>query len=85
MTNVAKKLTPSGAFLESGFVAARTAGGFAVRTPFGQVTAERATSCLLEPEIDDRVLVAQVDDAAYVLAVLSRDSVDARVVVPGDL
>jgi hypothetical protein len=39
----------------------------------GQLEAERAASCLVEPSTGDRVLVAEVDGGAFVLAVLRRD------------
>ncbi len=45
---------------------------FAVRTPSGSRQARRAVSCLVEPEVDDRVLVAVEGGSAWVLAVLER-------------
>jgi hypothetical protein len=50
----------------------------------GEMVARRAASCLLAPEVGDRVLVA-VGEESFVLAVLTRDeSAPSRVVFDGD-
>ncbi|HJL15503.1 MAG TPA: DUF3540 domain-containing protein [Sandaracinaceae bacterium LLY-WYZ-13_1] len=47
--------------------------------------ARRAASCLLAPRHGDRVLCAEVEGVAYVLAVLERDAEGTEVEVEGDL
>jgi hypothetical protein len=45
-----------------------------VRTGLGELRARRAVSCLLEPELDDLVLLASMNTGeSYVLAVLERE------------
>lgn len=73
---------------ETGTITRREGGRFAVRAESGLLSAERAASCLLEPEVGDRVLVALTsDDEAFVLAVLRREAAasPARLSVEGDL
>lgn len=58
--------------------------------PSGEVRAQRAVSCLVEPEVDDVVLVALRSrggstQQSYVLAVLERTSPNAAVSCSGDL
>jgi hypothetical protein len=56
-----------------GEVESKTGDAFAVDTADGPVEALRAVSCLVEPEIGDRVLVAGPEHGElYVLAVLAR-------------
>lgn len=58
---------------ETGVVEEWGAGLAAVRTPSGVCGARRAVSCLVEPEVGDRVLVATDEEGqAFVLAVLER-------------
>lgn len=61
------------------YVSVRVAGG-------RSVLARRATSCLVEPITGDRVLLAEEDDSAFVLAVLERESgVATTLSTAGDL
>ncbi len=61
-------------------------GRYLLSAPNGQIDAERAASCLIEPLTGDRVLVAEADGAAFVLAVLRRDeTLPARVELPAGL
>ncbi len=46
---------------------------FVVRTPAGDLEADRAASCLIEPRAGDRVLVAGRREGFYVLAILTRE------------
>lgn len=47
---------------------------------------QRAASCVIAPQVGDRVLVAGVDDRVWLLAVLERaNSTAAELSVPGDL
>lgn len=66
---------PAGAMQEFGSVLAAADGGFVVRTASGERKARRAVSCLVEPEVDDRVLIAfEPGGPAFVLAVLEREA-----------
>ncbi|XXX76724.1 DUF3540 domain-containing protein [Sorangium sp. So ce134] len=57
-----------------------------VETEYGEVRAKRATSCLLEPATGDLVLLAVVNGAYYILAVLEREEgAPSRLVSEGDL
>jgi hypothetical protein len=58
-----------------------------VRTETGEYGARRAVSCLVQPELDDEVLVAcRASGACYVLAVLEREPGAATTLqVEGDL
>jgi hypothetical protein len=89
--NLAKKLTPAasipklipgndpppagGAAQEFGEVRLAADGAFVVRTASGEHRAKRAVSCLVEPEVNDRVLIAfEAGGPAFVLAVLEREA-----------
>ena len=58
-------------------------------SPFSpEVRARRALSCLIEPELNDRVLVSgdvRGGDRTFVLAVLEREGPDASIALAGDL
>ena len=58
---------------------------FIIDTDDGECRARRAFSCLVVPEVDDRVLIARDDQEAHVLAVLDRNSGDATLHTEGDL
>lgn len=59
---------------------------FVIATDTREIRARRATSCLLEPQPGDRVLVAEGDERAYVLAVLEREpGAPGSIVMDGDL
>lgn len=58
---------------ETGTVESCEAGLALVRTSSGVRRARRAVSCLVEPEVDDRALIATDEDGqAFILAVLER-------------
>jgi hypothetical protein len=60
-------------FEETGVILGRSELGFAVGTASGQYEAERAVSCLVEPEVGDQVLLAVPPKGAlFVIAVLRR-------------
>jgi hypothetical protein len=61
-------------FQEIGTVALAEGRVWIVRTPSGARQARRAISCLIEPEVEDRVLLAIDGDAVWILAVLDRRS-----------
>jgi len=89
MQNVARKIDPEPPFLDSGAIVRVAEGGeLWVRTPRGSIGARRAVSCLVEPEVGDRVLCAVEPDRAFILAVLERDAAKptiTRLVADGDL
>jgi len=72
---------------ETGTVAAWSAGTAAVHTRDGVRTARRAVSCLVEPAVGDRVLVASDEEGqAFVLAVLERQpGAEVRLGAEGDV
>jgi hypothetical protein len=72
--------------LRTATVLCASAGRYLLAGNDGQIEAERAPSCLIEPTTGDRVLAAEADGAAFVLAVLRRDeAIPARIDVPGGL
>jgi hypothetical protein len=83
----AKKLDHSQAVQEVGVVRRSKDGAFAVATDGGEVTCRRATSCLVNPEADDTVLVATTKAGrAWILAVLEREEGSkTELVADGDL
>jgi hypothetical protein len=81
----AKKLVRMEPRLESGEVS-RVVGALEVRLPSGVHAARRAKSCLVAPDVGDRVLCAVDEDATYVVAVLEgREGAATKLVADGDL
>ena len=81
----AKKLTSPETYLESGLVE-RLGETIAIRLFTGTIEARRAKSCLVAPEIGDKVLCAIEADGAYVLAVLAgSEGAKTVIAVGGDL
>src|SRR5512142_1158050 len=75
MIHPLRKSSPSDAVVsqETGYVESCGAGVTMVRTASGPRIAERAVSCLVEPEVDDRVLVVTDEEGrSFLLAVLER-------------
>ncbi|WP_437607690.1 DUF3540 domain-containing protein [Sorangium sp. So ce834] len=71
---------------EHGAVLRLDGSAYIVETEDGEVRAKRATSCLLEPATGDLVLLAVVNGARYILAVLEREEgAPSRLVAEGDL
>jgi hypothetical protein len=86
MSNLARKLDELEAFQIMGTIVRAEDGLFVVRTGRGDMRARRATSCLVEPKVNDFVLVAGAPTgAAYVLAVLEREEKGAALACDGDL
>jgi hypothetical protein len=56
-----------------------------VESAWGRRTLRRAPSCLVEPGVGDRVLVAESEVEGYVLAVVASEGDTSKVTVPGDL
>ena len=77
---------PAGAALVFGVVA-RVEGPFViVRVGAEHLSARRATSCLVAPEIDDAVLVARAEAGpAYILAIVDREEGVTKIEATGDL
>lgn len=74
-------------FRTTGYVADCTEQGFSVETDRGPFLAQRATSCLLEPQRADKVLlVGDPSGGLYVLAILEREAgLPGRIKSEGDL
>jgi hypothetical protein len=88
MSAVAKVFQTNAAFQASGRVAGTEEDGILrVETAAGVFRARRAFSCLVDPTVDDGVLLRGTPDGGcYVLAVLERLSAEpARLVSDGDL
>jgi hypothetical protein len=84
----AKKLYQSVELLQAtGTVTGSGADGFEVCTDFGIYRVRRAVSCLIEPVVDDRVLIAgDTSEGLFVIAVLERfDNTPLQIVADRDL
>jgi hypothetical protein len=70
-----------------GIVIGREGGEVTVDTEYGELCARRAVSCLVEPAVGDRVLVAgDLNEDLFVIALLEQGDVSAtRITVDGDL
>lgn len=69
-----------------GTVVAKEGASFVVRAGEQELKAARAVSCLLDPDVGDRVLCAAQGDERYVMSVLKREgSAPSRLTAPGDL
>jgi len=87
MKNVARIVSAEQVFEEVGRVISVEGRGARVRTNSGDYAAKRAASCLLEPAVDDVVLLALTPTGTnYVLAVLEREEgAKATMKLDGDL
>jgi hypothetical protein len=84
--SAAKKVASVGAVVEVGRVERVVGDVIEVRLEGGTCRARRAKSCLVAPEIGDKVLYALDGEGAYVLAVLEgRDEGPTRLTTEGDL
>ena len=85
MTNLATELDATTAVEEVGTVQ-RIGEAIVVLTGSGRYAAKRAISCLVEPVLDDTVLLATAADGrSWVLAVLEREATGVVLSVDGDL
>jgi hypothetical protein len=82
-SSLARRLAEPQTTIESGTVIA-TGPRVEVRLSAGAFPARRAKSCLVAPDLGDRVLCAVEPDAVFVLAVLEGDE-DVTITVDGDL
>ncbi|WP_437673117.1 DUF3540 domain-containing protein [Sorangium sp. So ce131] len=71
--NLARQPIDTFAVQEVGTVVAALGRSLRVRAGSGEYEARRAVSCLVEPELGDRVLLALHDEGCHVLAVLERE------------
>jgi hypothetical protein len=69
----------------SGVVKSAANDVFIVQSSEGLVTASQAASCLLRPELDDKVLLSFIDNEIYVLAVLIKDNNKSKLSFKGDV
>ncbi len=84
-TQAVEALQPN---LEYGTITSSDGGDcFSVKVSFGKITAEKAISCLLEPIVDDLVLVSlDISGSCFILSVLKRTAEEKvhHLTVPGD-
>jgi hypothetical protein len=87
MTQTALKTEETIAVEEYGEVISLDKTGFVVRTGSGSYTARRAVSCLIEPRLNDKVLLCLGGrEDVYILAILERpDEAPCELKTPGDL
>lgn len=72
--------------MRSGVVLAELEMGFQVKDDSGLIGAQVAASCLLKPNVGDRVLWSGSDSEAFILSVLERPEEAAfKLDIPGDL
>ncbi len=79
MLNAATKIDRDSATERVGWVirVQQGKGALGISLDGGTIEAKRAMSCMLDPAVGDRVLVALIGDgSAYVLAVLEREAVE---------
>ena len=82
----AKKLASTDTTLETGTVERILSGTVEVRHGTGTCQARRARSCLVAPEIGDRVLCARGPEGTFVLAILEgREGAATTISADGDL
>lgn len=82
MQSVAKKLEPAAEAAQlTGYVVRVEGKSCVIRREDGEHRARRAVSCLLDPQLGDRVLFAVIEDgSAFVLAVLEREEEGAATI-----
>jgi hypothetical protein len=74
MHNLAVKTGFCQTILEQGRIVAKKDSGYEVETEIRSATVRRAVSCLVEPRIDDLVLIALTDAGnGHILAILERE------------
>lgn len=87
MRQLAHKRPDTTAVEEYGTIIDTRDGAYVVVSGSGRYKATKALSCLIEPEVGDKVLFTiGFDDAVYVLAILERDaSADCEVRIDGTM
>ncbi len=77
MENLAINNQTDPVFQEYGKVIEQNQQSFMVETPTGKWSAKQAVSCLIEPRVGDKVLLAfNSNDISFILAILKRDTVE---------
>ena len=71
--------------LFSGIVKKELSSLFVVQSERGVLPAKQAASCLLVPDIGDKVLVNSIDGEIYILAVLEKKSQQSKLSLKGDV
>ena len=85
MKNTAKKIEPEVAYQAAGRITRAQGALFTVLSGSAEYDACRATSCLLEPQEGDTVLLSIVPGRrTYVVAVLEREAEGGRLAFDGD-
>ena len=69
----------------SGVVKSAANDVFIIQSSEGLVTASQAASCLLRPELDDKVLLSFIDNEIYILAVLIKANNKSKLSLKGDV
>ena len=86
MKNVAENLQANEAIQEVGKVIAIDGRSLTVRTASGDYAARRAVSCLVDPALDDLVLLSTAGNGrSWLLAVLERDDGSVVLSAEGDM
>lgn len=86
MGNVAKKMEPEVAYQATGRITDARGALFTVVSGSAEYDARRATSCLVEPQEGDQVLLSIVPGrGTYIVAVLEREAEGVRLALEGDL
>lgn len=85
LNNIVSMHSPTAAGLFSGFVKKEVKSVFIIQSAQGTFPAKHAASCLLKPEIDDKVLFSMIDGGTYILAVLEKVSGKSRINLKGDV
>ena len=85
MSNLAEKMKDRSDSEDMGTVTRVEGPIFVVQVDGREVRTRRAVSCLVEPQLHDCVLFFARGNAAYILAVLERESGPATLTVDGDL
>lgn len=78
MEHLAKKEESLQPYLEYGIVQFDEEQAFTVQTAFGQVRAERAFGCVVQPQTEDTVLLSMDEDGCFILSVLRREDKSCR-------
>lgn len=85
LNNVISMHSPTTASLFSGHVKKEVKDVFIVQSESGVFPAKHAASCLLQPEVDDKVLLSMTDGELYILAILEKSSQKSKLKFKGDV
>jgi hypothetical protein len=85
LNNVISMHSTTASSLFSGNVKSELDALFIIQSDNGVLPAVHAPSCLLKPEVDDKVLLSMIDGQLYILAVLEKSSQKSQLKFTGDL